>query len=39
MTIKDIFERMDYGPAPEATDHADAWLEGRERRFDHLKSE
>ena len=29
MTIKDIFESMDYGPAPESATEAHAWLEER----------
>lgn len=32
-TIPDIFETMDYGPAPEAPDAANAWLDERQRRF------
>lgn len=34
MTLKDIFETMDYGPAPESADAAQAWLERHKRRFD-----
>jgi aldehyde dehydrogenase (NAD+) len=33
MTIRDIFETMDYGPAPEAAGEAEAWLDGHGRRF------
>ena len=35
MTLKEIFETMDYGPAPESADIADAWLErhGRSMRL------
>ncbi|MFK3738134.1 aldehyde dehydrogenase family protein [Massilia sp. TN1-12] len=32
-TIKEILQTMDYGPAPESTKEAHAWLEGRGRRF------
>jgi len=35
MTVKEIFESMEYGPAPEATDVARAWLERHGRRFGH----
>jgi aldehyde dehydrogenase (NAD+) len=33
MTVKEIFETMDYGPAPEAADLANAWLEQHKRTF------
>ena len=35
MTVKEIFETMDYGPAPESADVANAWLErhGRSMRL------
>lgn len=33
MTVREQFETMDYGPAPEARDKADAWLTDRARRF------
>lgn len=33
-TISEIFKTMDYGPAPEAADTAQQWLEQHERRFD-----
>ncbi|GKY88196.1 aldehyde dehydrogenase family protein [Sinisalibacter aestuarii] len=33
MTIKDIFETMDWGTAPESDGEAQAWLEGHNRRF------
>jgi aldehyde dehydrogenase (NAD+) len=36
MSISEIFENMDYGPAPEATDLAEEWLDGRERRLRHF---
>ncbi|MEQ8248659.1 MAG: aldehyde dehydrogenase family protein [Alphaproteobacteria bacterium] len=32
MTVAEIFETLDYGPAPEAAAIADAWLEARGRR-------
>jgi aldehyde dehydrogenase (NAD+) len=33
MTVKDIFETMDYGPAPESTSEAMAWIAKHEGRF------
>ena len=33
--ITDIFETLEYGPAPEATGPVDAWLDGHDRRFSH----
>ena len=36
MSIKEIFESMEYGPAPESTDEAEAWLEKRFRKFNHF---
>jgi aldehyde dehydrogenase (NAD+) len=33
MSIAEIFETMDYGPAPESASAAQAWLEERGRRF------
>ena len=33
MTVKEIFETMDYGPAPETADAAIAWLESHKRSF------
>lgn len=36
MSIKEIFDRLDYGPAPEATEAADAWLEARKGRLHHF---
>jgi aldehyde dehydrogenase (NAD+) len=33
MTVKEIFETMDYGPAPEAADVANVWLEQHKRTF------
>ncbi|HMO06780.1 MAG TPA: aldehyde dehydrogenase family protein [Paracoccaceae bacterium] len=35
MTIRDIFETLDYGPAPEAASEALAWLDQHGRRFGH----
>ncbi len=32
-TIKEILQTMDYGPAPESTKEAQAWLDAHERRF------
>jgi aldehyde dehydrogenase (NAD+) len=34
MTVKEIFETMDYGPAPESADNVTAWLERHKRAFD-----
>lgn len=36
MSVAEIFETMDYGPAPEAAAAVDAWLVERERRFGHF---
>ncbi len=36
MTVREIFETLDYGPAPEAADVAEAWLERHGRRFGHF---
>src|SRR5918996_1834418 len=33
MTIAEIFETMEYGPAPESADPAQAWLEARDREI------
>ena len=33
MNVRDIFETMDYGPAPEAAGEAHAWLDAHGRRF------
>jgi aldehyde dehydrogenase (NAD+) len=33
MNVRDIFETMDYGPAPEAAGEAEAWLDAHGRRF------
>ena len=35
-TVKEIFETMEYGPAPESADFVDAWLEKHGRRFGHF---
>jgi len=34
--IAELFETMEYGPAPEAADQALAWIAGREGRFGHF---
>ena len=34
MRTSEIFDTMDYGPAPEATDVAQTWLDEHKRRFD-----
>src|SRR5690606_14390805 len=36
MTVREIFETLDYGPAPEAADLALAWLDRHGRRFGHF---
>ena len=36
MTVKEIFQTMEYGPAPESDDHANAWLDRHGRRFGHF---
>ncbi len=33
MTVAEIFETMEYGPAPESADPAQAWLEARDREI------
>jgi len=33
MTIAEIFETMEYGPAPESADPAQAWLDARDREI------
>ncbi|HGG64846.1 MAG TPA: aldehyde dehydrogenase family protein, partial [Rhodobacteraceae bacterium] len=33
MTVKDIFETMDYGPAPESTSEAMAWIAKHDGQF------
>ena len=34
--IAQIFETLDYGPAPETPDQANAWLESKGRKFGHF---
>lgn len=36
MTVKEIFETMEYGPAPESANEANKWLDDRERKFGHF---
>ncbi|WP_434614538.1 aldehyde dehydrogenase family protein [Tabrizicola sp. M-4] len=36
MTIKELFDRMDYGPAPEGNAEAKAWLAKHGQRFGHF---
>ena len=36
MTIKEIFDTMDYGPAPESASEAKAWIAGYKGRFGHF---
>ncbi|MFY0690407.1 MAG: aldehyde dehydrogenase family protein [Paracoccaceae bacterium] len=36
MTVKQHFDRMDYGPAPESAAEAMAWLAGHKARFGHF---
>ncbi len=33
MTVKELFDSMDYGPAPESAAEANTWLDGHKRRF------
>ena len=35
MTVREIFETMDWGPAPEGRAEADAWLDAHGRAFGH----
>ncbi len=35
MTVRDIFDSMDYGPAPESASEALAWIAGHRGRFGH----
>jgi aldehyde dehydrogenase (NAD+) len=35
-TVKEIFETMEYGPAPESADFVNAWLEKHGRGFGHF---
>ncbi len=34
MNVKQIFESMEYGPAPESGQNADEWLDSHGRKFD-----
>ncbi len=36
MNINEIFANLDYGPAPEAKDMANGWLDGHGRKFGHF---
>jgi aldehyde dehydrogenase (NAD+) len=36
MTVKEIYQSMDYGPAPESASDALAWLAERDNRFGHF---
>ena len=36
MSVKEIFETMEYGPALEATQEAMQWLQNHDRRFGHF---
>ena len=36
MTLRDIMETMEYGPAPESAALAQQWLDARQRRFGHF---
>ena len=36
MNVSEIFETMDYGPAPEGSAEAMAWLDGHGRKFGHF---
>ena len=36
MTIKEIFDRMDYGPAPEGNAEAKAWIAKHSGNFGHF---
>jgi aldehyde dehydrogenase (NAD+) len=35
-TVKEILVTMDYGPAPEAENHVNAWLEQHKDGFRHF---
>jgi len=35
-TVAEIFETMEYGPAPESAGEAEAWLDGHDRTFGHF---
>ncbi len=36
MNVREIFDTMDYGPAPEADGEVQDWLDGHNRRFGHM---
>ena len=36
MSVAEIFETMEYGPAPESRAEADAWLDRHDRTFGHF---
>ena len=36
MEVRDLFENMEYGPAPESPDEAKEWLAARDHRLDHF---
>jgi aldehyde dehydrogenase (NAD+) len=36
MEVRDLFESMDYGPAPESPDRAQEWLNARDRTLQHF---
>ena len=36
MSVRDIFETMEYGPAPESADQAWEWLRERDQQLDHF---
>ena len=35
-SVKDVFAKMDYGPAPEADNVVQAWLDDHDRAFGHF---
>ena len=36
MEVRDLFETLDYGPAPESPDMAVQWLQERDSTLDHF---
>ncbi len=34
MSVADLFDTLDYGPAPESPATANAWLDSHQRQFD-----
>jgi len=36
MEVRDLFETLEYGPAPESPDMARLWLQKRENMLDHF---